>query len=140
MRFRGGALKTDWAKPWHGGAGYGDRIAPALLSGAFELAGAGGSVAPAAMMECVPGCRCAGGGSRRVRDVLAVGWAAESSGGLVAASGPSEALRGLAGHEVSSMGGLGLAGLSTSMMTMRPYRQAGHSLREVLVNSSYRSR
>ena len=43
------------------------------------------------------------------------------------------------GHEVSSMGGLGLAGLSTSMMTMRPYRQAGHSLREVLVNSSYRS-
>ena len=97
MRFRGGALKTDWAKPWHGGAGYGDRIAPALLSGAFELAGAGGSVAPAAMMECVPGCRCAGGGSRRVRDVLAVGWAAGSSGGLVAASGPSEALRGLAG-------------------------------------------
>jgi len=51
MRFRGGALKTDWAKPWHGGAGYGDRIAPLLLSGAFERAGAGGSAAPAAYRQ-----------------------------------------------------------------------------------------
>ena len=32
-RGRDGALKMDWTKPWHGGAGYGDRMAPAMVSG-----------------------------------------------------------------------------------------------------------
>ena len=43
-RFRngslGGALKTGWTKPWHGGASYGDRMAPAVVSGAVERAAA----------------------------------------------------------------------------------------------------
>jgi hypothetical protein len=28
---RDGALKTDWTKPWHGAASYGDRMAPAMV-------------------------------------------------------------------------------------------------------------
>jgi hypothetical protein len=31
-RGRDGALKTDWTKPWHGGASYGDRMAPVMVS------------------------------------------------------------------------------------------------------------
>jgi hypothetical protein len=38
------------------------------------------------------GWRCAGAGTRRVRRALPIGSAARFSGGLVAASGPSEAL------------------------------------------------
>jgi hypothetical protein len=33
---RDGALKTDWTKPWHGGATYGDRMAPAMVNRGFE--------------------------------------------------------------------------------------------------------
>jgi hypothetical protein len=31
-RGRDGALKTDWTKPWHVGASYGDRMAPVTVS------------------------------------------------------------------------------------------------------------
>jgi len=27
-----GALKTDWTKPWHDGASYGDRMAPVMVN------------------------------------------------------------------------------------------------------------
>ena len=37
---RDGALKTDWTKPWHGGASYGERMAPAVVSGTVERAAA----------------------------------------------------------------------------------------------------
>ena len=94
---RDGALKTDWTKPWHGAASYGDRMAPVMVSRALERVEAGGSAARIAIMECAPGlalCRC---WVRRVREALAVDCAARSSGGLVAASGPSEALGASAG-------------------------------------------
>jgi hypothetical protein len=87
-----GALKTDWTKPWHGAASYGDRMAPVMVSRALERVEAGGSAARTAIMECAPGWRCAAAGARRVREALAVDCAARSSGGLVAASGPSKAL------------------------------------------------
>jgi hypothetical protein len=102
-RGRDGALKTDWTKPWHGAASYGDRMAPAMVSGDRRAAWSAGFEAQAAIMEGAPGWLCAGGGTRRVREALLVGSAAGSFGGLVAASGPSEALHwGVSGrHEVS---------------------------------------
>src|SRR5271167_2076558 len=52
---RDGALKTDWTKPWHGGASYGDRMAPALVNRGFERTEARDCVAQASIMECAPG-------------------------------------------------------------------------------------
>jgi hypothetical protein len=89
---RDGALKTDWTKPWHGAASYGDRMAPAMVSRDRRAAWSAGFEAQAAIMESAPDWLCAGGGTRRVREALLVGSAARSSGGLVAASGPSKAL------------------------------------------------
>jgi hypothetical protein len=94
---RDGALKTDWTKPWHGGASYGDRMAPVMMSRGFRAGRSARLLARAAIMECAPGWRCAAAGTRRVRDALPIGSAARSSGGLVAASGPSQALRVSAG-------------------------------------------
>jgi len=53
-----------------GPSSYGDRMASAAERAPFERAGARGSAAPAAIMECAPGCRCAAGGSWRVREAL----------------------------------------------------------------------
>jgi hypothetical protein len=64
---RDGALKTDWTKPWHGAASYGDRMAPAMVSGDGRAAWSAGFEAQAAIMEGAPGWLCAGGGTRRVR-------------------------------------------------------------------------
>ena|SRR6516165_10835856 len=96
-RGRGGALKTGWTKPWHGGASYGDRMAPAVVERGLERTEARGSVAQAAIMECAPGGAVPLGAIRRVRKVLPIGWAARSCGGLVATSGRSEALGASAG-------------------------------------------
>jgi hypothetical protein len=89
---RDGALKTDWTKPWHGGVSYGDRMAPVMVSWGSRAGEARGSAARTAMMECAPGWRCAAARTRRVREALRIGSVARSSGGLVAASGPSQAL------------------------------------------------
>jgi hypothetical protein len=72
-------------------------MAPAIVKRGLERSEARGCVAQAAIMECAAGWRCAAAGTRRVREALPVGWAAKSSGGLVAASGPSEALGASAG-------------------------------------------
>jgi hypothetical protein len=68
---RDGALKTDWTKPWHGAASYGDRMAPAMASGDGRAAWSAGFEAQAAIMEGAPGWLCAGGGTRRVRVSIA---------------------------------------------------------------------
>ena len=94
---RDDALKTDWTKPWHGAASYGDRMAPAMVSGDGRAAWSAGFEAQAAIMEGAPGWLCAGGGTRRVRAPLLVGSAVRSCSGLVAASGPSKALGASAG-------------------------------------------
>jgi hypothetical protein len=52
---RDGALKTDWTKPWHGAASYGDRMAPAMVSGDGRAAWSAGFEAQAAIMEGAPG-------------------------------------------------------------------------------------
>jgi hypothetical protein len=44
---RDGALKTDWTKPWHGAASYGDRMAPAMVSGDGRAAWSAGFEAQA---------------------------------------------------------------------------------------------
>jgi hypothetical protein len=120
-RGRAGALKTDWTKPWHGGASYGDRMAPAIVNQGLERTETRSCVAQARIMGCAPGWRRAATGTWRVCAALLVGWAAKCSGGLVAASSPSEALGGVSRrHDVSWIGRHGLAGLSTSMTTMRP--------------------
>jgi hypothetical protein len=120
-RGRDGALKTDWTKPWHGGASYGDRMAPAIVNRGLERTATRSCVAQSSdngMHAWLALGRCR---DRRVRAALLVGWAAKCSGGLVAASSRSEALGGVSRcHDVSWIGRHGLAGLSTSMMTMRP--------------------
>src|SRR5580700_5816238 len=97
---RDGALKTDWTKPWHGAASYGDRMAPAMVSGDGRAAWSAGFEAQAAIMEGAPGWLCAGGGTRRVRAPLLVGSAVRSCSGLVAAS---------ASRQVPEPGGMGEA-------------------------------
>ena len=72
-------------------------MAPAVVDRGFEPTEARGSVAQAAIMECALGGTVPLGGIRRMREALPVGWTARSCGGLVAASGPSEALGGSAG-------------------------------------------
>src|SRR5882672_6598247 len=96
-RGRDGALKTDWTEPWHGGASYGDRMAPAIVNRSLERAATRSCVAQAAIMGCTPGWRWAAAGTGECAAALLVGWAAKCSGGLVAASSRSEALGASAG-------------------------------------------
>src|SRR5260370_23993062 len=96
-RGRDGALKTDWTKPWHGGASYGDRMAPVMASWGSRAGRSARLCSATSDNETRAGLACAAAGTRRVREALPVGWAAKFCGGLGAASDPSEALGASAG-------------------------------------------
>jgi hypothetical protein len=67
-------------------------MSPAVVSGGFRAGWSVAFEAQAAIMECAVGRRGAGIGAKGVREALPVGSAGKFSGGLVAASGPSEGL------------------------------------------------